>query len=265
MVRNVEARTLPLYRAGEIEVPFVILGMGETVEREVQWAEHSHPTHELLWNSRGTSTVTIGERTWTIATSSGLWIPAGVVHSARAAAGTTYHAAQFAPSVGSRLEDEVTAVEATPLLRMLLERLTYDDLSPGSRELTERMVLDVLRPARYELVLSLPQSASVQPIVAVLSRDPGDRRSLAAWSEELGVSERTITRAFTRDTGVGFAQWQQRLRMQRAVVLIAGGSPIAEAAHTVGYVSASAFTAAFRRVLGVNPRTFVPDDRTARV
>lgn len=47
-VEAAESRTLPVYEAGEINVPFVIAGMDELVSRETRFEPHSHPTHELL-------------------------------------------------------------------------------------------------------------------------------------------------------------------------------------------------------------------------
>ena len=62
-LETVDSRTLPVYSAGAVEVPFVIAGMDELVSRETRWDAHSHPTHELLWNERGASSATVGSRT----------------------------------------------------------------------------------------------------------------------------------------------------------------------------------------------------------
>lgn len=49
-------RRLPRYTAGEVDVPYIVSGHGEVLELDTVWAEHSHPTHELLWNSRPSPT-----------------------------------------------------------------------------------------------------------------------------------------------------------------------------------------------------------------
>src|SRR5699024_4151953 len=142
-----------------------ITGMDEWVATDTTWEPHSHPTHELLWNRRGASSATIGSRTWAIAPSVGLWIPAGVLHSATAPAGTWYRTAHVDVETTAPLPAEPVAVDVTPLLRLLLERLVDEALSARSRELTEQMVFDLLSPSPHPLLVQKPTSALLQPIV----------------------------------------------------------------------------------------------------
>lgn len=253
---TVDHRALPVFEAGAVEVPYVISGMDEIVSQDTFWEPHSHPTHELLWNLRGASTATIGARTWTITPAVGLWIPAGVVHTGRATAGTWYRAAQFGVHAAPSLADVPVAVEVTTLLRCLLERLDDAALSTGSRELTERMVLDVLAPSSHELLVQRPAHPLLVPVADAVLADPADRRSLADWARQCGVSARTLSRAFAAETGLGFSRWQAAVRAQRAVMLLTRGASVEEAAVRVGYSSASAFGAAFRRVTGQTPGSF---------
>ncbi|SJM66861.1 transcriptional regulator, AraC family [Gulosibacter sp. 10] len=251
-----ETRALPVYGAGDLEVPFVIRGMSEELERETAWEPHSHPTHELLWNQRGASTATIDSRVWTITPSLGLWIPAGTLHTGYAGAGTWYRTAHFGVHAIEPIAEEPVAVQITPLLRLLLDRLAEPELAEESRALTERMVLDVLKPADACLIVQAPQGRLLRPIVEALDRDPADARTLGEWAEALGVSPRTITRAFHAETELSFSQWQAAIRAQRAVMLLAEGMPVEEVAERVGYASASAFGAAFRRTTGWTPSRF---------
>ncbi|MFI8693283.1 AraC family transcriptional regulator [Dietzia maris] len=251
-----ETRTLPVYEAGAVVMPFVITGMAERVDRDTVWEPHSHPTHELLWNRTGASTATIGARTWTITPSIGLWIPAGVLHSATAPAGTWYRTAHVDTRTRSPLPGDPVAVEVTPLLTLLLERLVDHALQPKSRELTEQMVFDLLEPSPHALLVQRPDSALLRPIVDALEVNPGDTRSLGEWAARLGVSERTVTRTFRAETGLSFGAWQAALRAQHAAVMLGGGMPVDEVAVRVGYSSASAFGAAFRRTSGLTPGQF---------
>ncbi len=49
------------------------------------------------------------------------------------------------------------------------------------------------------------------------------------------------------------AEWRQRLRMLRAVQLLAEGQPVTAAALAVGYSSVSAFIAVFKKEFGATP------------
>lgn len=253
---DVDTRSLPMYEAGAIDVPFVIAGMYENVSRDTLWEEHSHPTHELLWSERGASSANIGPRIWTITPAIALWIPAGVRHSGWTPAGTLLRAAQFSIRSVPSISPGPVAVEASPLLRLLLDRLTAAEIDADSRAMTETMVLDILAPAPNELLLRVPESPLLAPIVAAVGADPSDATQLAEWAKRLGVSARTITRAFLAETGVGFARWIATARVQHAITLLAQGEGIDEIAFTVGFRSSSAFGTAFRRVTGMSPGRF---------
>ncbi len=237
-------------------MPFVIAGMDELVARDTWWEEHSHPTHELLWNESGSSRVTVESRTWTITSTSGLWMPAGLLHSGSASAGTWYRAAQFGIASAPALSTSPVAIEITPLLRLLLERLAEQSLTERSRSLTESMVIDLLAPSRHELLVHVPDAPLLRPIVEALGNDPRDSRTLSAWAAQLGVSPRTITRVFQAETGLSFGRWVATVRVQRAMVLLGHGLELHEVAEHVGYRSASAFGAAFRRATGSTPGMF---------
>lgn len=253
--RAQESRSLPRYQPGSLGRLSHIGTFDEVVTVDTVWEAHSHPAHELVWNQSGASTATIGPRTWTIAASLGLWIPAGVVHSATATAGTWYRTVHFGIQAIDPIAEAPTAVEITPLLSHLLMRLA-DDLNPQSRRLTEAMVLDVLEPCQHEIAVQLPVSSRLRGIAdAVVSR-PGDSHRLEAVAEGIGVSPRTVTRGFQEETGLGFRQWVSTVRAQASISLLAQGVELEQIAARMGYSSQSAFGAAFRRVTGAPPGAF---------
>ncbi|MDT0300509.1 AraC family transcriptional regulator [Streptomonospora sp. DSM 45055] len=254
--RATDRRRLPLYGAGEIDVPFVVQSSVETIPGDTFWEVHSHPTHELLWNERGASSAAIGGRVWTITATAALWVPAGTPHSGRAPAGIRHRAAHFAFDAVPSISDVPVAVELTTLLRLLLDRLEAERLSPGARARTEAVVLDLLVPARHELTLRIPDSPMLAPIAAAVRDDPSDATTLAVWASRLGVSTRTITRTFRSETGLGFSRWVAAARMQQAAAMLARGDRLDEVAERVGYHSASSFGAAFRRSTGMSPGRF---------
>lgn len=250
------SRRLPMYDAGAIPVSFVIRDNTEVIDRDTHWETHSHPTHELLWNARGTATATIGDRTWTITPNNGLWIPAGIPHSGQTPAGTWQRAALFSIDAVPSISDHPVAVEVIALLRLLLDRLGEDGLDDASRARTEATIVDILEPAAHELLLRLPHSSLLAPIAARHRDDPADTTSLGDWAQQLGVSTRTITRAFEAETGLGFSRWTATARAQHAIGRLAAGDTIDEVAASVGYRSTTAFGTAFRRVTGMSPGRF---------
>ena len=99
----------------------------------------------------------------------------------------------------------------------------------------------------------LPSDARLQRLCAELLADPSDRRTLDAWSEVAGASTRTLARLFESDLGMSFNAWRQRIRFHNALEALSRGEPIARVAEHHGYRSASAFSSAFRKVMGTPP------------
>jgi AraC-like DNA-binding protein len=252
---TVETRRLPMYGAGELTFPVLAFGNDEFFDRDTHWEEHSHPTHELLWNETGAGTAFIGRRAWTVTGRVALWIPAGTPHTGRTPAGSRQRAVHFSLETPALAPGPV-AVELTPLLHLLLVRLIDDDLPAASHRLTEQRVLDVITPSDRELVLQMPASPLLAPVVETVHRNPADQTTLAAWARRLGVSSRTVTRTFEAETGLGFSRWIATARAQYAVAMLSHGLSVAEVARSVGYCSASSFTTAFRRVTGMTPGQF---------
>jgi AraC-like DNA-binding protein len=86
---------------------------------------------------------------------------------------------------------------------------------------------------------------------------PPDPRSLDAHARAVGASRRTLTRLFVQDTGMSFDRWRTHLRLRATLPLLAEGQPVYRVAHTVGYATASAFLAAFRRTVGTSPSRYL--------
>ncbi|MYR56860.1 helix-turn-helix domain-containing protein [Streptomyces sp. SID625] len=221
-----------------------------------EWAPHSHVLHELVWVRGGTLTSRVADRVFTVCEGHGLWLPAGVVHAGRATAGARFHDAFFAPDRTPFASAEPQAIAMTPLLEALLTHLSRTDLDTAARARAESVVFDVLRPSRHRFALQLPGDPRIDTIAETLLDDPADGRSLQDWAGCLGMSDRTITRAFRQATGLSFARWRQVLRVHRALTLLSEGFDVMTVSEALGYAQPSTFIAAFRRVMGTTPGAF---------
>lgn len=115
-------------------------------------------------------------------------------------------------------------------------------------------MFDVLQPSEQQFSLPLPPGdGRIDAVTEALLADPADHRSLEEWARTLGVSDRTITRAFRQTTGLSFAQWRQLLRVHRALALLSEGFDVMTVSEALGYAQPSSFIAAFRRVMGTTP------------
>ncbi|WP_428935679.1 helix-turn-helix domain-containing protein [Streptomyces sp. ACT015] len=237
---------------------FAIIAGRHVPRVPTEWAPHSHPLHELVWVRGGTLTSRVEDRVFTVSEGHGLWMPAGVVHGGRATAGAEFHDAFFAPdrTPDAFAFEEPRAIAMTPLLESLLTHLSRTDLDAAARARAESVVFDVLRPSERQFALHLPGDPRIDAIAEALLDDPADGRSLEEWARWLGISDRTVTRAFRRATGLSFAQWRQVLRVHRALTLLSEGFDVTTVSETLGYAQPSSFIAAFRRIMGTTPGAF---------
>jgi AraC-like DNA-binding protein len=99
----------------------------------------------------------------------------------------------------------------------------------------------------------MPRDARLLRVCNGLLADPSSRLTLDGWAEASGASVRTLARLFEEELGLGFVAWRQRVRFHNALESIVSGEPIARVAERNGYRSASAFSAAFRTMMGHAP------------
>ncbi|RPK41448.1 HTH-type transcriptional repressor of iron proteins A [Streptomyces sp. ADI93-02] len=243
--------------AEEATAPFAIIAGLRIPAVPTEWAPHAHALHELVWVRGGTVTSRVADRVFTVSEGHGLWMPAGLVHGGRATAGAEFHDAFFVPGRAPITFEEPQAIAMTPLLESLLSHLSRTDLDDAARTRAESVVFDVLQPSERQFVLPLPGDARIDAIAEALLDDPADCRSLEEWARGVGISERTITRAFRHATGLSFAQWRQVLRVHRALTLLSEGLDVTTVSETLGYAQPSTFIASFRRVMGTTPGAYV--------
>jgi AraC-like DNA-binding protein len=70
------------------------------------------------------------------------------------------------------------------------------------------------------------------------------------------MSERTLNRHFQQQTTLTWSEWVRRAKLMEALVRLAQGHSVLRVALDLGYGSHSAFSAMFRRVMGVAPSDY---------
>ena len=96
----------------------------------------------------------------------------------------------------------------------------------------------------------------LRPLCRSLEAHPERQTTLGDWSQRLGLSEKTLSRLFQRETGLSFRAWRQRLRLLGALAPLERGERVTDVALACGYDSTSAFIAAFRQQFGCTPGEF---------
>ncbi|MET7570063.1 helix-turn-helix transcriptional regulator [Streptomyces sp. NPDC005492] len=231
-----------------------------TMPRGTFFTTHQHPVHQLLCSERGLLRIRSEQGTWLLPPALALWIPALVPHATGSEGDAVMRGVYVDPVSCPHIDwRDPTVVAMTRLLRALVEHLDRTDLSPDVRSRAELVLLDELRPVPVTSVaVPEPRDPRARAVAEALRTHPADDRPLAEYGRQVRASARTLARLFVTQTGLGFGQWRERLRMQAALPFLAEGLPVESVARRVGYASASSFTAAFHRVVGVTPRQYFP-------
>ncbi|MDA1098299.1 MAG: helix-turn-helix transcriptional regulator [Proteobacteria bacterium] len=218
---------------------------------------HVHARDQLLYATSGIMRLRTEQAAWIVPRGSAIYIPAGNRHAVSMHGSVemrTLYIDKKATDDGPRI---LCVVAVSNLLRELIlalseEPIAYDPDGRGGL-IAQMLGLEIGRARALSLNVPLPKDARLQRLCAELLADPSDRRTLDAWSEVAGASTRTLARLFEHDLGMSFNRWRQRIRFHNALEALSCGVPISRVAQQHGYRSASAFSAAFSKVMGVPP------------
>ena len=89
-----------------------------------------------------------------------------------------------------------------------------------------------------------------------LLTEPIADRTSADCARAASISERHLARLFARETGLSLGAWRRQALLLASLSRLAAGEPVTHVALDLGYDSPSAFTAMFRRTLGVTPSRY---------
>ncbi|MBY6049963.1 bifunctional transcriptional activator/DNA repair enzyme AdaA [Vannielia litorea] len=102
---------------------------------------------------------------------------------------------------------------------------------------------------------ALTDDLTVTALVEALAADPARRWTEADVASE-GYDPSTVRRAFKRAFGTTFLEMARQRRLLAGLQVLGEGGKVIEAQHDAGFESASAFRAAFAKMLGVAPGSF---------
>lgn len=80
--------------------------------------------------------------------------------------------------------------------------------------------------------------------------------TLDHWAAKLDMAPRTLTRLVRRETDLSFQAWRDHIRVFVAIPMLTARTPLIEISMALGYDTAWAFTAMFKRVTGKLPSQY---------
>ena len=224
---------------------------------------HSHARAQLIYASSGVMLVTTEHASFVVPPQRAVWVPAGVQHELYARGRLALRTLYVEPDAATSMPKTCRVIEVSDLLRELIVDaatipIEYD--VDGRDGLVMKLILAELERMRHApLQVPMPQNPRLVKVCTKILRDPSQGDALDEWAEAAGMGRRTFTRTFRRETNVSFATWRQNVRLMEAVSRLALGQSVTDVAFVVGYNSASAFTAMFRRTFGVPPTRYLAE------
>lgn len=251
---------IPYSLASDAEGPTLWAVMRQS-EAMRETPRHHHARGQLLGAERGLLTVDAGSSRWVVPATHAVWIPPGISHGLTSHGPYSGWSVYIAAAACTLLPNKPCTLAMSGLLREAVTRAAGFEamtLTPSQERLAGVIIDEIGALPEVDLGLPMPQDPRLIRIAHALTARPDDGRRLEAWAAWAGISPRTLSRRFRAETGCSFSEWRQRVRLLRALELLAAGKPVTAIALDLGYDNVSAFIALFSRVFGTTPGRYNP-------
>jgi AraC-like DNA-binding protein len=229
-------------------------------------APHRHRRGQLISSVAGTLILTTPQGTWVMPPQRGMWIPPDTVHDVRIIGAASMQSLYLEPEAAGGLPTCCQVVGISRFFRVLiseaLELLLLYDLTGRAGALMTLLLHEMHQLPVLPLSLPLPSRAELANRCRAFLKAPMAHDAIEHWCEALGMSRRNFTRVFKQETGLSFVAWRQQACLVAALPRLAAGEAVTSVAMALGYDNPNAFTAMFKRLLGVPPRSYLAGEQS---
>jgi AraC-like DNA-binding protein len=224
---------------------------GEVFER------HTHADGQFAFALTGGISMLTDNGNWIVPAQTAIWVPAHVGHEMHMHGTVTIFNTYIGPDATrvAALPAHCQAFGVSPLLRHLFDAMVA--VSPQAhrrRQRIEALLLDELScMPRLPLSVPLPQDPRLARACREFLDFPNQGVLIDQMAQTANMSRRTFTRKFRDAIGVSFACWKQQVCILVALSRLGAGASVKDVALDLGYSSTSAFSLAFRQLLGESP------------
>jgi len=243
--------------------PRDVIATGNEYRAHYVLPAHSHRRGQLLYASTGVLTTITSEGSWVVPPRRALWIPPGVSHEVHMGGPVSTRSVYVTPDVvaATGLPTRCQVIAVSPLLHeLLLEAVDLPaeyDLDGRDGRVMALLLDEIRRMPVLPLSTPLPHEKRLATLCRELLNHPSQEVKIDDMARHAGMSRRHFTRTFREETGMSFTAWRQQACLLAALTRLGNGESITQVAVDLGYGNPSAFTAAFRRVLGAAPSRYL--------
>jgi AraC-like DNA-binding protein len=227
---------------------------------------HIHHRAQLIYVAAGIVRVITPRGLWALKPGTALLIGTQIEHELHMTGQTAMRTLYIDPDTLPPLDGECRVIALDDLLRASILGM-YDANGAEADERRTTVLVPLILHLLHEAVskdaddaslcLPLPEHPRLRAICDSLIADAANADTLEQWAERSGASVRTIARLFRQQTGMTFAQWRERLRLDDALAKLSIGHAPGEVAQALGYADVRTFTVMFRRAFGSTPQQYV--------
>lgn len=243
------------FNPDEMDQP--VIGIASKLVRHDS-GNHRHQKGQLLFAEKGVMTIRLGNSLSVLPPQRVAWIPPEITHRVTLSNVVNYRSIYIDTKHYPGLPTQYRVWNITPLLRAILEVIA---LSPW-----QEMVWDEDSRAGHWLSVLWDELAEV-PMRNIELPFPLDDRlqhidfnklpaELNIMAKTVGASEKTITRIFQRETGLGYQAWRQQWRLLKAIELLSEEYSLMEIGLQLGFANDSSFVQFFKKMTGKSPRQY---------
>lgn len=224
-------------------------------------ARHYHNQSQLLHAIAGVAMVTTKFGRWMVPPHHALWLPAGIEHAVDMFGDVSMQSIYVRPEAVDGLKGHLHVVGLTPLMDSLIREavnLPADATANTRAAFVMGLLLhEIPNLPERPLGLPFPDDRRLAALCHDFLKSPSPHTNIDHWADELGMSRRTFTRIFKRETGLSLSTWRQQACLLAALPRLTAGEQVTSVALDLGYDSVPAFTTMFKRMLGTSPRAYL--------
>jgi AraC-like DNA-binding protein len=198
---------------------------------------------------------------WMVPPHHALWLPGETRHAVDMLGDVSMHSIYVRPQAVEGLKSHLHVMGLTPLMDSLIHEAVA---APADTKADARTTLimglllhEIPNLEERPLGLPFPEDRRLAALCRGFLEDPSPHTDIDDWADRLGMSRRTFTRMFRRETGLSLSTWRQQACLLSALPRLTEGEPVTSVALDLGYNSVPAFTTMFKRMLGVPPRSYL--------
>ena len=238
-------------------LPAPIVFRSAQLPARAEYPQHRHAWGEFVYSFSGVAEIKMGGQHYLVPPQYGFWLPPNVEHQGLNRYEIWHCSLYISVEYCAGMPQRTCALTVNPLVRVMLEHLRQHQPAPRPSVEEARLLqvlVDQLKTADCAgSYLPTSEDSLLNPLLQMLQLQPGDSRPLAELARSAHTTERTLMRRSQKELGMSLAEWRQRLRVVKAISLLETGETVENIAHDLGYSSASAFIAMFRRLMNITP------------